>query len=161
MRRALGFAKRWVGGLLLISITGWAGATDVRFVGPVGYSHLGTVLVLDADQIRSYASAAGTSASLRMELWATPLAFAGSFAGGYQLGAYGVSPLAAGASVLNVNSGGIKWNEPPSGLWYVTLVLTEQAGTAGNGGYTPRNWLPFPTRLPAADRHHQTRRHPR
>ena len=85
MRHALGFAKRWIGGLLLISITGWAGATDVRFVGPVGYSHLGTVLVLDADQIRSYA-AAGTSASLRMELWATPSAVHGFLRGRLSVG---------------------------------------------------------------------------
>ena len=45
-----------------------------------------------------------SSASLRLELWATPAPFAGSFAGGYRLAQYALGPLAAGASLNMVSS---------------------------------------------------------
>ena len=148
MRHKLAIYRPWLSRLFLILSAGWvglAGATDVRFVGSVGYSHFSSIVVLNANQIRSYASL--TSAPLRMELWATSAPFAGSFAGGHQLAAYGVGPIAAGASVQSVSSGGITWNEPPSGAWYVAMVLTEQSGISENSGYSPRNWLTFPDKI--------------
>ena len=158
------FIRRRIGGILLAGALAWAGAaiaTDVKFVGSVGYSQLSVLVSMQADRIQNFA--ASTSGALRMELWATPAPFAGSFSGGYQLAAYGLGPLAAGASLTSVNSGALPWSNPPSGTWHVTMVLTEQAGAATNGGYVARHCdRRFPhdhgKRLTAARRHHASHR---
>ena len=121
-----------------------AGATDVRFVGSVGYSPGVGFVLLNADEIHNFASS-GSSGPLRMEFWATAAPFSGSFAGGYQLAVYPVAPLAAGTSQLNVYSGPVPYAVPPSGQWYVAMVLTEYTGSGTNGGYTLTNYLDFPT----------------
>jgi hypothetical protein len=148
MGRAHFSIRRQIRRLLLLGIalawTGGAIAADVRFAGSAGYSHLSTLVALNADKIQN--NSPTSSAAVRMELWATPAPFTGVFSGGYQLAAYGVGPLAGGAALTNVSSGVLPWTEPPAGTWQVTMVLTEQVGGAVNGGYVARHWIGgFPT----------------
>jgi hypothetical protein len=148
MQDAFRTAGRWWKGLLLVGLAGWVGsavATDVRFVGSVGYSGGGTYVILAVDEVKNYAST--PSAALRLELWATPVPFAGSLAGGYQVASYPLSTLGPGASITGISTGIIAWTNPPSGLWYVSMVLTEQAGASGNGGYAVRYWANFPNQI--------------
>jgi hypothetical protein len=121
-------------------------AAAVRFVGSVGYSDFGPIALLDADQVHNF-STTGTSGALRLELWGTPLPFSGSFAGGYRLATYPLPPLAAGASLTNIASGVVTFTPPPSGLWYVAVVLTEQTGAPSNGGYSPDSYANFSQRI--------------
>jgi hypothetical protein len=121
-------------------------AAAVRFVGSVGYSDFGPIALLDADQVHNF-STTGTSGALRLELWGTPLPFSGSFAGEYRLATYPLPPLAAGASLTNIASGVVTFTPPPSGLWYVAVVLTEQTGAPSNGGYSPDSYANFSQRI--------------
>ena len=125
-----------------------ASAANVRFVGSVGYSAIANIVLLVADEVHNF-DASGTSGSLRLELWATPMPFAGegSFVGGYRLAAYSFGPLAAGASLKKVESGVLPYTLPPSGRWYVALVLTEYTGGGVNGGYSVDNYLRFPDQI--------------
>jgi Bacterial Ig domain/Repeat of unknown function (DUF5648) len=141
-------ARRLFAGLLFLSIAAAAsvaGATSVGFVGSVGYSTNGISVIMVADQIHNADSK--TSAALRLELWATPAPFAGSFASGYAVGQYSLGTLAAGASLTNVSSGAITFTSPPGGSWYVSMVLTENTGAATNGGFTPIDHLNFPDKM--------------
>jgi len=107
MQRTGAAVRRWVFSALLAAAT-WAHpavAADVRFVGSVGYSHILTLVLLNAQQISNYSPT--PSGALRMELWATPAPFGGSTAGGYLLTSYGVPSLAGGASMTSVNSGSL------------------------------------------------------
>src|SRR5664279_896665 len=141
MRRALGICRQLVQGLFFLSIAGGssvASATDVRFIGAVGYSNLVNIVLLTADEVHNYATS-GVSGQLRMELWATSAPFAGSFAGGYQTVAYPIGTLAAGTSITNISSGVLPFTSPPNGIYFVAMVLTEYTGGTTNGGYTPVN----------------------
>src|SRR5450755_261617 len=143
--------KRLLCGLLFLSIAGatcLATATNVKIVGSVGYSANGVDVILDADQIHN--SDLVESAALRLELWATPTPFSGSFAGGYAMAQYALGPLNAGASLTNVSSGLIPFTSPPGGMWYVAMVLTEHTGAPSNGGFTPVDYLKFPTQIPGS-----------
>jgi Bacterial Ig domain/Repeat of unknown function (DUF5648) len=134
--------------ILVLALT-WpfaVSAATVHFVGSEGYSDFGPIALLDADEIHNF-DATGTSGPLRLELWASPLPFSGSFAGGYRLATYGLPPLAAGASLTNVASGVVTFTPPPSGLWYVALVLTEQTGAPVNGGYSVDHYANFAQRI--------------
>jgi len=118
-----------------------ATASDVRFVGSVGYSLLAGYVLLHADDIHNYSTA--SSAPLRMELWATASPFTGSLSSGYQAAHYDVGSVAAAASITSVDSPVMPFNSQP-GTWYLAMVLTEFTGASSNGGFTPRYWLPFP-----------------
>jgi Bacterial Ig domain/Repeat of unknown function (DUF5648) len=134
---------------ILLLTGGWsaaASAASVRFVGSVGYSHIATIVLLTADQVHNF-DAAGTSGALRIELWATPTPFAGSFTGGYQLASYPLSALAGGATLANIASGVLPFTSPPSGIWYVAVVLTEQTGAGVNGGFSADSYVNFPDRI--------------
>jgi hypothetical protein len=139
---------RLVIGMLLLAIASGssrADASDVRFVGSVGFSGDGTSVILVADQVRNF-DTAGVSGQLRLELWATATPFSGSFAGAYQLATYAFGTLPAGGSATNVNSI-VPYTSPPSGLWYVAMVLTEYTGASGNGGYSVDNYLNFSNQI--------------
>ena len=128
--------------LLIVGCSSAASATNVRLVGSVGYSCLGTIVLLTADQVHNF-DATGNSGALRLELWATPTPFSGSFTGGYQLTAYNLGTLPAGATLTNIQSGALLCAPPPSGMWYVSIVLTEQTGTPANGGFSAASYVNF------------------
>ena len=142
------FTRRLLIGLFYLSIAGaasLAAATNVRFVGSVGYSANGVSVILTADQVHN----AGVTGSdqLRLELWATPTPFTGSFASGHLMGQYSLGTLPAGGSLNMISSGAVPFFSPPSGSWYVAMVLTEYTGAATNGGYTVADHLNFATQL--------------
>ncbi len=41
----------------------------------------------------------------------------------------------------------LPFKSPPSGMWYVTLVLTEQTGAPTNGGYSSDYYLNIPPQI--------------
>jgi hypothetical protein len=72
--------------LVALALTpGSASATNVKFVGTAGYTYVGNVAVLTANEVANF-SPSGFSGTLRLELWALPTPYAGSFEAGYQAG---------------------------------------------------------------------------
>ena len=73
---------------------------------------------------------------LAPELWATPVPFC--WVARRRVPSCFLSALRRSDRALRItgiSTGIIAWTNPPSGLWYVSMVLTEQAGASGNGGY--------------------------
>ncbi len=129
--------------LILSGATSSAFASNVQFVGSVGYSSdYKTFAILVIDNVKNL-SPTGVSANLRAELWATATPFSGSFSSAYRMAAYGIAPLAAGASTGRI-SATTGFTPPPGGTWYVAMVLTEYTGGAANDGYALRQYLNFP-----------------
>ena len=81
--------------LLCFSLLGHAATLALK--GSVGYSHIVTSVIVAADNISN--TGASPSGQVRLELWATPTPYSGSFAGGYPLAQYPIGTIAAGASV--------------------------------------------------------------
>ena len=160
MLRAVNWSRQTALAALLLMIVGWStAASAANAPGWVGR-------VFPHSYYRSPDGGSGPHSRLppeyperwRLELWATPTPFSGSFAGGYQLTAYNLGPLAAGASSLaNIQSPVLPFASPPSGMWYVSMVLTEQTGAPANGGYSAANYINFPDKIygsgPATVRH--------
>jgi hypothetical protein len=121
-----------------------AQATNVNFVGNVGATYGGGVAVLTADRVEND-SAFTTSGTLRMELWAVAAPYAGGGVTGYKLAEYQLAPLAPGFGYPNVNSGPIAFGEPPDGVWYFVMFLTEFSGASANDdGFVIDAWVNFP-----------------
>ena len=117
-------------------------AADVTLVGTVGYSSdYSTFAILTADGIRN-GSSSGTSGALRLELWASPQPFTGSFASSYRMAYYAVGAVVAGATTGKI-TGIVPFVVPPGGTWNVAMVLTEYAGATTNDGYVERGYLDF------------------
>jgi hypothetical protein len=137
------FALRFIGVAIVGVAFSSALASNVQFVGSVGYSTDGTTIaILTVNNIHNN-DATGSSANLRVELWASSQPFSGSFTSGYRLSTYGVGPLAAGSSTGKITAGPIPFSPPPGGTWYVAMVLTEYAGGPTNDGYALRDFLNF------------------
>ncbi len=146
MRWTVGKVGRSVARFLSVAIIGGgissAAASNVQFVGSVGYSSdYSTFAILVIDNIRNN-DATGSSGALRVELWASAGPFSGSFVGGYRLATHGVGPLAGGSSTGKI-SATTGFSPPPGGTWYVAMVLTEYTGAATNDGYALRQYLNF------------------
>jgi hypothetical protein len=125
----------------LVSIPSTAMATSVQFSGTVGYSSdYASFTVLAIDGIRN--SSSTTSASLRVELWASAQPFSGSFATSFRMAVYTVGPVAAGATTPKITQV-VPAAPLPAGTWYFAMVLTEYAGAASNDGYVERGHLNF------------------
>jgi len=77
-------------------------ATNVQFVGNVGYSYSGSTAVLTADRIQNF-STSGYSGTLRMEVRAFPTPFNGAQLG-YKLAQYVVGQLQAGYYYYSIPS---------------------------------------------------------
>src|SRR5215831_5723667 len=84
--------------------TSQAVVTDVRFVGNVGYTYVGSTAALTADKVQNF-SVGGFSGTLRMELWAFPSPFTGSFQLGFKLAQYTLGQLNGGFFYSGINSG--------------------------------------------------------
>jgi len=110
--------------LLCYSLLGHAATLALK--GSVGYSHMVTSVIVAADNVSN--TGATPSGQVRLELWATPAPYTGSFTGGYQLAQYPIGSIAAGASVLDISSPLLPWTNPPAGTWYVAMVVRH--GTA-------------------------------
>ena len=124
-----------------------AGASNVTFGGTVAYSYSGSIAILTADRVQNNETG-GISGTLKMELWALPAPYAGVAITGYKMAQYTVGQLNGGFQFSNVNSGNVAFVAPPSGTYYVAMILTEFTTPGGvNGGYTPRDYVNFPTPL--------------
>ena len=116
-------------------------ATNVQFVGTVGYTILGSTVVLTANQVQNFA-VGGTSGTLHMELWAFPTPYNGTGQNGYKLAQYNLGQL-QGGFVFNGISGTVAFLFPPNGSWAVAMILTEFDNGPVNGGYSVRDWADF------------------
>jgi hypothetical protein len=119
-----------------------AKASNVQFVGSVGYTYAGNLAVLTANEVANLDSA-GFSGTLHLELWAFPAAYTGAGEIGYKLSEYSLGQLVAGFHYSNISSGSIAFAPPPNGTWIFTMFVTEYTGVAVNGGYTVRDWVNF------------------
>lgn len=102
-------------------------ATELSLSGTWTYQYSGPSVVLSSDRINNLATA-GTSGSLKLELWAFGSPFKGGSQLGYQLASYQLSPLDSGFSYTDVSSGTVSATRPPVGTWYLALLLTEWSG---------------------------------
>jgi hypothetical protein len=107
--------------------------TNVQMLGSAGYSHLATIVILAADQIKN--AATKSSGTLRLELWLTVGPYASS-SSGYKPAQFTLGALAAGASLMKPNSGALPWVKAPPGAYKVAIVLTEQTGATTNDGFS-------------------------
>ena len=130
--------------LLVVMLCGWAQAqaTNVTFVGQIGYEVSGPNVILSASEVRNLDD---VSANLRMELWAYPQPFNGSpQAGGVRTAVLDLGQLAGGSSITNIQAS-VPFSRPPTGTWYFTMFLTEFTGAPNNDGYVARAYGTFPT----------------
>lgn len=104
-----------------------ATATDLALSGQWSYQYSESSVTLTVDRITNLASS-GTSGSLRLELWAFGSPFKGSSQLGYRLATHQLDPLSAGAAYTDVSSGSVALELPPTGKWYVALLLSEWDG---------------------------------
>jgi hypothetical protein len=112
-------------------------AAGIFFSGSFGYSIGGGQAILKADTVTNPNGTA--SGPLRFSLWFTPAPFPSA---GYSTASYDITPsLAAGQSVNNVNAGntGVPFTDPPTGCYYVSLVLEENV----SGTWTERDYGTF------------------
>lgn len=135
-----------------------AGAgTAVQMTAPASYS-------LNAAQSRVHLELAKitntsptmTSGSLRLELWASRLAYSGGSLNGYRLaslplrakGSLSPTPLAPGASFQNISQDVSVETLPPPGTYYPVLMVTEYSSScAVNGGYCMDDYLSLSPQL--------------
>jgi hypothetical protein len=109
----------------------------IFFSGSFGYSIGGGQAVMKADTVTN--SNGTASGPLRFSLWFTPAAFPSA---GYSTASYDITPsLAAGQSINGVNAGntGVPFTDPPTGCYYVSLVLEENV----SGTWTERDYGTF------------------
>ncbi len=121
-----------------------AEASDVEFVGNVGYSYLGNTAVLTANEVANFTSS-GFSGTLRLELWAFPAPYTGAAQIGYKLAEYTLGQLIAGFHYSNISSGSIAFAPPPDGTWIFTLFVTEYTAASLDDGYSPDDYVNFTT----------------
>jgi len=129
--------------LVVALLCGWvqAHATNVTFVGQIGYAINGENVTLTASEVRNLD---GVSASLRMELWAYPQPFDGTAQNGYRTAVLDLGQLAGGSPITNIQAS-VPFTRPPTGTWYFTMFLTEFTGGPNDDGYTARAYGTFPT----------------
>jgi len=112
-------------------------AAGIYFSGQFSYSIGGGQAILKADNVTNPNGTA--SGPLRFALWWTPTPYP---AAGYIVAAYDITPsLAAGQSISPVNGGStpVPFTIPPTGCYYVSLVLEENV----SGTWTQRDYGNF------------------
>ena len=130
-------------GVVLALSPAAAGATDVRLVNYVAYTYMGSSATLHTDGVQNFA-ADSQSKALRLELWAFASPYSAGMAG-FRMALYSLAPIDPGVAIINVDSGPVPFTTPPTGVWYFSMLLTEQDDAApGNDGYAVRDWLNFP-----------------
>ena len=143
-------ARRLVPLLLFVSVvlvlgeSGTSHASNVQFVGHVGYSYVGNTAVLTADKVQNF-DVGGFSGTLQMELWAFASPYTGAATVGYKVAQYSLGQLSGGVFLAGISSGTIAFVPPPNGTWYFSMGLTEYIGTGVNNGYATRDYVNFPT----------------
>lgn len=128
--------------LLLAAIPLAVLATDVRFVGNVGFQYNNTSAAMTAERVENF-SPTGYSGTLRLELWAFASPYSGVAQTGYKMAQYTIGQLQSGYYFSGINTGVVPLTLPPNGIWAVTMFLTEFTGDAQNGGYTPVDFSNF------------------
>jgi hypothetical protein len=132
---------------LLVFAAAGASATNVQFVGNVGYSYdivtdpTMPTAVLTADRIANIDTSG--SGNLKMELWAMTTPFSSGVPAGIKLAEYSPGQLNAGTIFNSVNSGSIPFVVPPNGTWTFVMLLTEFTNAATDGGYVVRDFVNF------------------
>ena len=97
---------------------------------------------LKADRIYNRNSG-GTSGTIRLELWAFPSPYSGSSQSGYKIGQAQFDPLKAGYYYYGIDMTVAQMASPPSGTWYMSLLVTEYLGSGGNDGFVTRDYGNF------------------
>ncbi len=120
-----------------------AQATDVRIVNYVSYTYSGASAVLTAEGVSNADSV--RSGALRLELWAFTSPYTAGMSG-VRLAIHELPAINAGAGLADIDSGPVPFTPPPSGVWYLSMLLTEFTGESTvNDGYVVRDWLNFAT----------------
>ena len=147
-RRLIGVRAWLVSALLLCAVASVAvaprpaSAATPQFVGVATYTFDGNVAVLTANQVQNF-RAFGISGTLHLELWAFPSPYSGSLQFGFKMAQYSLGELTAGSYFSNINSGPIFFLQPPNGVWYFTLALTEYFGAPINNGFVFDDYVNF------------------
>jgi hypothetical protein len=121
-----------------------ASAATVRFVGVANYTFDGNVAVLTADQVQNFRPV-GISGTLYLELWAFPSPYSGSLQFGFKMAQYWLGQVSGGSYLSNLNSGPILFVQPPNGVWYFTLALTEYVAGPIDNGFIFDDYVNFST----------------
>ena len=121
-----------------------AEASNVQFVGNVGYTYVGDVAVLTANEVANF-DTSGFSGTLRLELWALAAPYAGGPFTGYKLAEYTLGSLVAGFHFSSINSGDVTFTPPPDGTWTFVMFVTEYTAGPDDDGYSVDAWDNFST----------------
>jgi hypothetical protein len=115
--------------------------TLLSMQGTIGYSTSGSTMNLRVGRVRNDGDA--TSRTLRLELWAMPQHFTDALPSGSRaLGIYTFpATLAPNSEFPNVNVN-TTYTAPPTGSYYVVMLLTEFTGGSGSG-YAIRDFIEF------------------
>jgi hypothetical protein len=166
MKCGVFFSKIIVACAALLSFHSAAWATSISLSGNYTYQYSGSYVVMSADKISNNTSG-GYSGTLRMELWAFSTPYTGASQTGYKLATYQLpQQLNGGQYYANVSSGSVAATYPPSGTWYISLLIGEYTAsgwttaTYGNfsnvmtcsGGYCTTGTTPTTTTLPRRKR---------
>lgn len=131
MKCGVFFSKIIVACAALLSFHSAAWATSISLSGNYTYQYSGSYVVMSADKISNNTSG-GYSGTLRMELWAFSTPYTGASQTGYKLATYQLpQQLNGGQYYSNVSSGSVAATYPPSGTWYISLLI---------GEYTTSGW---------------------
>ncbi|MEM6823143.1 MAG: hypothetical protein AAF558_14525, partial [Verrucomicrobiota bacterium] len=103
-----------------------AAKKPLRFVGSGGYSWKDDRVTLNVDKIVNEASA-GSSGTLKVELWGTTQPYQGGSIYGHRLGSFRKEGLAAGYVYRDVREQ-VDFRRPPPGTYNLALVLMEYDG---------------------------------
>jgi len=117
-------------------------AGTINIEGNVSYNLGSTTGSFAADYVTNHRSS-GTSGTLRLELWATTNSPASGSVSGYRLLTDSLGQLQAGYQFSNITWGPVTYTQPPTGCYYMSLLLTEFDGT----GYPYFDYVLFPNRL--------------
>lgn len=131
----------------LLAQSGGASATRIRshatinlsstlsFSGSYSYNFGGGTALMKADTVTN--TSASPTGPLRFALiFTTSSTYPSS---GFTTATYNFGPVAANSSISNVNSGSVPFTLPPTGCYYIWLVLQEQV----SGNYTDADYGGF------------------
>ena len=96
--------------------------------GPWSYSYSGEGGYLDIQVAKISHNRTGSTGTLKLAVWATDAPYRGGGIEGYQLGFVTKTALKPGYSYSAVKNRA-KFKRPPSGTYYITLVLSEFSGS--------------------------------
>lgn len=138
-----GYTTRdWLNFTSPVRVAGGANWKDIQIIGNANWQVLvGDYVALNVDQIKNSCNY-GTSASLRLDLWATKSPISSGNFTGYRFASIDLDPLSAGYTYYNLNRYA-SYVQPPNGAYYVTMILWEY----NNGKYAMVDSLNFQTRL--------------